>query len=429
MLRAAGLVFSIRVAAALINYALIVALARWMGAAEFGIYAYALSWSLLLAVPSGLGVHSMCLRYIAQYKAAVDLARLRGLLVRSVEIVAGSGACVAAIGLMVFLPGHSGDLDRRATAVAFAIAGVPVIALSVLAMQIGRGFGWMATAFAPAQIGQAAIALSVAVAVASSGRPLTAPFMVAVALTAFAAAIALQAAVYGKRLHTVLRGVRPLFETRIWLRVALPLVLFEGFAGIIAYSDTIMIGLFLHPRDIGHYQAAVRTAMLATFIPQAMMSLAGPKIAGMHGQGTTEQLQRFVSSVIPWIVLPTLTLSLCLVLLADPLLGLFGAGFHAGLPSLVLLVSGYFVATCFGPAPLILNVTGHQDDCARVFALAALANIVLNAVLIPRFGIVGAAFASALALAASNGVSASVVRKRLGISPWMRSTPTPQKGS
>jgi len=423
VLRAAGLVFSIRVVASLINYALIVILARWMGAAEFGIYAYALSWCLLLTVPSGLGVPGMCLRYLGQYKAAMDFARLRGLLIRSVETVAASGATVALIGIAAFVLGRSGSFDGRALAVSLAVAGIPVMAFSVLASQIGRGLGWMATAYAPTQIGQAVVALSVAATFVSCGHTLTAPLMVAVALSAFALAVAVQAGVYAHRLRPVLRGVQPVFETKAWLRVALPLVLFEGFAGIVAQSDTIMVGLFLQPHDIGHYQAAVRTAMLATFVPQAVTSLAAPKIAGIHGRGSTEQLQAFVSSVVPWIVLPTFALSLSLILLAGPLLALFGGGFAGGLPALVLLVAGYFVSVCFGPAPLILNMTGHQDDCARVFATTAFANVALNFVLIPRLGITGAAAASSLALAFSNGILAWIVRKRLGVSPWITATP------
>ncbi len=424
VLRAASVVFSIRVAATVLNYTLIIVLARWMGASEFGVYAFAMSWAVLLAVPASLGIQTMAVRFVASYMAADDMERLRGLLTRSVQTVFTSGALLATVALGAYTA-YLGELPLhgRALAVAVGIAGVPVVGLMNLGVQVGRGFGWMAAAFAPPQIGQAGLALAVVGGLIASGVQLTAPLIVAVAIGAFAATSLLQASIYHSRLRPLLRGKSPMFETSLWLRVAIPLVLYEGFQSVITHSDMIMLGVLKDAADVGHYQAAVRTAALTTFVPYSMMSLAGPKIAGLHVHGSRAELQSFVSSVIPWIVLPTLALTLGLAFFAEPILGLFGAGFSAGSVALTVLVLGAFIAVSFGPAPVILNMTGHQDDCARVYAAAAITNVALNAVLIPWLGTLGAALATALTNAGSHAVLSWFVHKRLGVDAWIRMRP------
>ena len=63
----------------------------------------------------------------------------------------------------------------------------------------------------------------------------------------------------------------------------------------------------------------------------------------------------------------------------------------------------------------LLNMTGHHRDTIRAYALAAVANIVLNLLLIPAFGIIGAAIATYTAMLGGNFYLYRLVQKRLGI--------------
>ena len=83
----------------------------------------------------------------------------------------------------------------------------------------------------------------------------------------------------------------------------------------------------------------------------------------------------------------------------EPMLELFGPGFAAGYPLLFLLVLGVVARAAVGPCESLLTMSGHQNVCAMVYALTLVVNIGLSMVLIPHFGLWGAAIATALSMA------------------------------
>jgi O-antigen/teichoic acid export membrane protein len=66
----------------------------------------------------------------------------------------------------------------------------------------------------------------------------------------------------------------------------------------------------------------------------------------------------------------------------------------------------------------LLNMTGHERPAQRIVWVAALVNLGLNLWAIPRFGIEGAAVATALSMALWNVAAAVAVKRLLGLSVW-----------
>ena len=79
-----------------------------------------------------------------------------------------------------------------------------------------------------------------------------------------------------------------------------------------------------------------------------------------------------------------------------------------------LVAQSLLIAMC-GNAVSLLEMTGHQNASATVYAAGTLLNVTLNALLIPSLGIVGAASASLLSACLVSGCAVSLVRARLGI--------------
>ena len=82
-----------------------------------------------------------------------------------------------------------------------------------------------------------------------------------------------------------------------------------------------------------------------------------------------------------------------LVVLGDAILGLFGPGFAGGFAPMVILIGGHCVAVAAGSVGFLLVMTGHQREAAAAMGAVVVLNVVLNALLIPRFGAQGAAWA------------------------------------
>ena len=94
---------------------------------------------------------------------------------------------------------------------------------------------------------------------------------------------------------------------------------------------------------------------------------------------------------------------------------IFGVEYQPAHVPLSILALGQLVNACFGLVGMLLTMTSHEQATARGLALAAGLNIVLNLLLIPSFGIGGAAAATALSLAAWNLLLWNSARRLLGI--------------
>ena len=96
----------------------------------------------------------------------------------------------------------------------------------------------------------------------------------------------------------------------------------------------------------------------------------------------------------------------------------FGQGFVVG--HMVLCVSslGQLANAAMGSVVVLLNMTGHEKSVAKGLVFSASLNIVLNFVLIPRWGIEGAAIATSITLIFWNLLLAKVVFEKIGITSW-----------
>ena len=94
---------------------------------------------------------------------------------------------------------------------------------------------------------------------------------------------------------------------------------------------------------------------------------------------------------------------------------LFGHEFGRAYWPLLLLAVGQLVNAWFGPTGMLLNMTGHEREVTRAVTVAAGMNVVLNLLLIPPFGVVGAAIATSASLVFWNIWLWLVARWRLGV--------------
>ncbi|MGZ5441413.1 MAG: hypothetical protein ACXW5U_03935 [Thermoanaerobaculia bacterium] len=94
---------------------------------------------------------------------------------------------------------------------------------------------------------------------------------------------------------------------------------------------------------------------------------------------------------------------------------LFGAEFEAGTVPLMILCCSQLVNVLFGSVAVILNMTGNEGMTARGVGIAAVTNIVLNLLLMPTYGVVGAACASLVSMITWNMVLAWSATRRTAL--------------
>lgn len=419
VVRGAAFVMGIRVAGAAIALLSQVLLARWMGAFEYGIFAYVWVWVVVLGIVVPMGFGTSVLRFIPEYRAKARWARLSGFLSASFGVVLAVSALTALLGLLLLwaFKGHIESYYFWPFVV--ALLCVPGFAVTDWQEGAARAFGWVNLAYIPPYIIRPLAIVAAAGGVLFFTGSATGLQVTLAALAATFATMFAQRLFFTRRVGSAVPAAKPVFHLKHWVAISAPLVMVEGLYLLMTNTDIVLLGYFVDPDEIGVYFAATRIANLMAFIFFSLNALAVPKFAELYGAGKRAELQSFVHGVTQWNFWPTLAAGAFLLLIGNFALGLFGEGFERGYPLLGLLMLGFLARAATGPTEYLLNMTGNQNVVAIVYGAAFIGNVALNLLLIPAFGLAGAATATAISVVLSTIWLAVVVRRRLGITAFV----------
>jgi O-antigen/teichoic acid export membrane protein len=413
--RIAGAAFLIRVVSAAIIFLTQVLLARWIGRFEFGVYVYVLAWGGVLGVIAPLGVAYSAQRFIPEYRTRGNAAGLRGFLHGGRWLCFGLGTAVAAmVAAFDYLAGDSIAAHYR---LPFMIAALtmPMFTLSAVQDSIARSFNWIDLALVPAYVVQSLVILVVMAGLYAFGGPLSAVSALWTTCGAVWATTLLQLALLNRRLAGEVRPGARHYEIAAWLKTSLPIFLVDSFFLLLIYVDILVLQFFVGADEVAVYHAATKTLALINFIYFAVAAASAHRFSEYHIAGDRAKLAAFVADTTRWTFWPSLALGIVMLALGWPILMLFGPDFTEGYPLLFIMLVGLLARASVGPSERLLNMTGEQPVCALVYASAFAINLILCLVLIPRFELVGAAFATTIAVIVESTLLFVAAKRRLGL--------------
>jgi O-antigen/teichoic acid export membrane protein len=182
----------------------------------------------------------------------------------------------------------------------------------------------------------------------------------------------------------------------------------------LTYVDIIALEHMRAPDDVAIYYAAARLLALVAFVYFAIAGATTHKFTQYHVAGDKERLAKFFAETIRWTFWPSLAACALILAFGKPLLWLFGASFESGYIVMFILAIGMLSRAAVGPAERLLNMLGERKQCATVYAIAFAINLALCVMLIPHFGIEGAAIATSTALVAESTMLYRIAKRRLG---------------
>ena len=392
-----GIVFFSTVAARALRLITIWFLTTALGVADFGLYVYATTVVAILANFAPLGADWGVLMFGVRHQTSGDHARLKGLLRSGFMIAAASGLLIASALWILANTGQvwDGDKSDALKSAAPAIAAWTLLLFTTSSLQAKKDMKAHAIAYnlvLPASV------LIFAAAAVWQGFGLTGALKAFALGNMAALGVALLFAYrhYGALLRD--RAIDATFNLKQFLAYSVP----QGLTMIVfrlnIWMDILMLGWLASLEAVGIYRVAAALAIMGTIPVVAITTMFSPYIAEMVETKDLGGLDRMLKMGTRWLIIIASPIYLVLFLIPDIVLGVLEPVYLQSEAPLAVLLIGQAVFVACAPAARILPMSGHSMLNLIIGSIAAGLNIALNYALIPHYGGVGAAMASATTL-------------------------------
>ena len=404
-----GFVLAFKVLGALSGYIFAFVVSK-KGAEAYGIYELAFTALMILSVFVKWGLDGATVRFTQEFLNTDQKGKIKPLVSKSVLTIFISAIAVG--GLFYLLRNVIADwFEEEGLGAAYvwvSLGLVPFVLLQYYGEAL-RAFKNL-KAFSVLQVGTVLLLAALLFVLLGEvnmpfGELATAAFAVSCAVLAIMAYFIYHYS-YKKRVGKV---VAENIDFNYVLKVGVPMMISGSLFLVISWTDTIMIGYFKTSTDVGIYRIAFKVATLITFIQFAVNSVAAPNIASLYTNENMEGLRKYIKQIGVINALFAIPVAMVIILFPELLLNLFGAEYTTGEVLLPVLAIGQLVNALCGPVMYILNMTGKEQVSQKIMIWMSLVNIVLNLVLIPKFGILGAAIATSISMVIWNVIAAVLV--------------------
>lgn len=414
--RAVGLAFAVYVAGTALTALERLVLARLVGPVNFGIYTLCMTWITVLALVPAFGLDIAALRFAAQYRSNQAWQHLRGL-IRSSVTASVTLSVLTVIALLLVIRSTS-LIAEPETRMALSIGALLIPALvSVRLLQaLTQTAIQPGIALIPARIlipfgtmlGAALISVE---PIHRDATGLMAVRAASITIAAIVLALwTLSKVCPAPRMASCSR-----YEIKKWLDTAFPSLWNAGIYAVLGGLDILMLGWLRDPTEAGVYSVAGALSEVVVFGLVAANAKIGPLVAGHNRAEQGDELQARISDAVTFILMVAVIAAIGLVVGGYPLLLLFGEAFGAAYLPLCVLVVGRLLQASTGLATYILSMSGFPRVPAVVLSVAVIVNAALNLLLIPYWGMMGAAIATAVVVSTWNLLCHLLCLRRTGL--------------
>lgn len=396
-------------------YLLQVLLARLMGPKGFGDFTVIQAWLNVLLVVSIFGFDTAALRFLPSLFKAKSFSKAQGFLKFSFRFITIMAIVCAVIAFIFLLTTAKKSSVSFAEGFFWSLFLLPILAFIYQGSAVLRSLQRTNLAMVPVYL-----MLPVLLGISSLlhyykyGR-LTADAVFALyILCGILVSIVLNRWL-NRYVHRRLDQAEPEFERKTWMPVAASFLVATLLNLALKQADVLYVGHLLNHTKAGYYGAAARMASLVALGLSAADFVYMPRIAALFQQEKKRALQEMLRQASRQILLISVPEILLLAIAGKMLLGWFGDSFRDAYLPLVILLAGQAVNAATGMVGGVLSMTGHHRIFVLFNLVAFLVQLTLSWLLIPSFGMTGAAIATSTALIALNLLGYTYLRRKLDL--------------
>lgn len=387
---------------------LTVGLARLLTPTDYGLLYLALSVFGVLGLFSRLGIAKSASRYVAEYRSS-DPGQVPHIVRRSAGYVLLSSfvtaaTLVAASDVLARALGEPELVSLLLVGSLFLIVGAVVPYVRTVLQGFER-IRYCSLLVACASVAKLAFVLGfVLLGFGATGALLG--YVVAYALVACVGAALLYGTVGA---YDAAASAEPGLGRRI-LEYNVPIVFTRGSDVLDKKVDTILVAFFLSPVAVSYYVVSKQVVGFVQAPASALGFTLSPTFGSQKASDDLTEAARIYESSFVYVLLCYLPAAAGVVIVAEPAIGYaFGAEYLGAVPVLQILSVFLVFQALMKVTSNALDFLGRARARAVAKGVTAVANVALNVLLIPTFGVAGAAVATVLTYSAYAAVNLYVI--------------------
>lgn len=409
--KGAGIVFIGSVISMVIAFIARILIARYYSPSEYGIFSLGYTILFIFATIGTLGLQDGVARQIAYYGGKNNKKIINSIIFCSILFSLSSG-----IILSVLLVSFSNVISTKlfhwqspSFLQIFSIA-IPFFILILILASIFRGFGSVKEKVFFSDIMRNSlflILLFFIVQTKSSFIWVIISYLFSVIVTAILFLIYFLSK-FKKQFNFLFKKTNRAFSFLVGKKMlifSLPLLLVTILNQIMSWTDTLMLGYFKTANEVGIYNAALPLGQFISIALGSILFLYIPIASELYAQKNLQGIKRSYIVLTKWLSAATLPLTLVFIFFPKTTLSfLYGTKYISAANVLQILSLGFFINNVMGPNGATLIAMGKTKFLMYVTVIAAIVNVALNIILIPIWGMKGAAVATVTAIILINAI-------------------------
>ena len=374
-------------------------LAKVLGTGDLGLYFLGITIVRSLTILANLGLESGVVRYVAIYQGKNDLSRMKGTVIISAAIIIVLSLVLMGLMLLAgdFIAVSIFHKPELGSVIKLLSLSIPFECLMRTFLASTRGLKLMQYTAYTENLAWVGLRFLFAIFfLFGLGWGLQGVVLAYLASSIFAAGLAFY--YVNKFIPLLDRKTKQLFEIKKLLRFSIPMLFTVLLHDLMAHIDVLMLGLFVSAAEIGIYSVAVRILILAQVIFMAFQPIFQPFVADLHAKKELDRLSELLKIVTRWSVTISFPVFIAFLLFSGFFLSFFGKEFIKGSVCISILAIAYIFSSTSNLPSSMIFMSGRSDITLKNNLAVLITNAVLNYLLIPQYGIVGAATASGISI-------------------------------
>jgi O-antigen/teichoic acid export membrane protein len=402
-----------------LNYLFGIFIARWLGPESFGIYGLGLTIFNILSLTVVFGMDVGVIKFASHYLGAGIPSKAKETVVAALAITCGAGLVTAAVLAWLADPLASSIYQKPELAIPllFFAAAIPFSTVGNVALSATQAFQTVRYTACIKYGWEPVTKFMLAASLLWAGFQLTG------VLAAVFIAVALSATLFLRALYKLTASQKNSLtwnqhEAKCLIAFCLPLIVSNLFGVVAPRTDVLILGYWANVHEVGLYLSAFQTAAIMSLILSSFGAGFAPIISQAWSLRDTERMNASYKSVSRLSFTIALPIFCFFLLFAAPTLEVFGPEFSKGTTALMILAIGQLFNSVTGSANTMLLMSGHSKLVMTNTIVMGILLLLATSLMIPLWGIAGAAVAASGTFVATNMIRVTQVWRIHRVHPY-----------